>query len=258
MSIAHELESYVARYFVSRAEFARAAAVSDDFLQRLIDAEAIPAVIYSIWTEGTVWSPIGAWVGTPMSSAPTSQWYSAAALWWARRAAALHDAGLTDTGAIAARFREGFAAEFQARLKTDPSARVGYADLFEDGAVDNAKCHALALSEWADWINGGYGVCLRRFDANHLIAKTSQSARIRQLTAAGTKPALSPDERLDLLDALDHLDAVMLPFAPHQRPHGTPGKWIDAIMEKYGLGAVPLVQHRSQTIAITADDRLCA
>jgi hypothetical protein len=258
MLMAEKLRQYVAQHFVSRSDFTRAAAIDEPFLEQLIDVEAVPGAIYRIWSTGTIWSPIGGQVGPRRSGPPSSEWYSPAALWWARRAAALHNACRTDVGSIAARFRESFKAEFHAAIRTEPSARIGYAELFEDGAINDDKCDALVLSEWGDWINGGYGVCLRRFDAAHLIAKTAQSARVRQLTDSGNKPSLSPEERIDLLEALDRLDAVMLPFAPHQRPHGTPGKWIDAIMAKYDLGIVPLVLHDSHAMAVATDDRLCA
>jgi hypothetical protein len=258
VSIADELQRYVVQHFVSRSEFVRAAAIDDQFLQSLVDADAVPSAIYKIWAKGTIWSPIGGWVGPKISDPPSSEWYSPAALWWTRRAAALHSAGMTDIGAIAAQFRDNFTTEFRTTVNSNPKARVGYVELFENGQINDDRCRTLALSEWGDWINGGYGVCLRRFDAAHLVAKTSESARIRQLTDAGTKSSLSLAERIDLLDALERLDAVMLPFAPHERPHGTPGKWIDATMQKYGLGAVPLVQHRSSAIPMAVDDRLCA
>tara|TARA_R110002020_G_scaffold25225_6_gene82120 strand:- start:4114 stop:4329 length:216 start_codon:yes stop_codon:yes gene_type:complete len=69
---------------------------------------------------------------------------------------------------------------------------------------------------------------------------------------------LAHAERIELLDALETLDAVMLPFAPHQRPFGTPGKWIDTVMSTYGFGSVPLVQHASVEMPTAASAQLCA
>jgi len=43
------------------------------------------------------------------------------------------------------------------------------------------------------------------------------------LTDEGRAEHLAAPDMDRLLTALEELEAVMLPFAPHQRPHGTPG-----------------------------------
>lgn len=258
MSVASELRDYVKTHFVSRDIFLAAANINDGFFEQLIGHQIIPGAIYRIWRNGAIWSPIGGHVGKATLGEPESEWFSPAALWWARRAWVLASSDQLTMPQLAARLQAQFIADFTAAVQSSDVAQHGYPDLFENDTLFVDRCAGVAASEWGDWINGGYGVCLRRFDGRHLIAKTGEAGRIKFLTDNGTKQHLSPDERLDLLDALEKLDAVMLPFAPHQRPFGTPGKWIDAIMDRYGLGHIPLVQSALPEAKIEADNRLCA
>lgn len=73
----------------------------------------------------------------------------------------------------------------------------------------------------------------------------------------GTKHKLSPDERLDVFNALEKLDVVMLPFAPHRPPFGTLGKWVDMTTAKYELGDVLLLQPALAEVT-TNSNCLCA
>ena len=258
MAVNRELARYVERHFVDDDQFLHAANIDGDFFRHLIDAHALPGPIYRLWGNGSFWSPIGGQVGIVAEDRPASRWFSPAALWWARRATVLSSARGLSAEQVAAAFRTAFCHDFVEVVRLERNSRYGYPDLFVDGLVDEERAQAMALAEWNDWIAGGYGVCLRRFDAAHLVAKTNESAHIRHLTADGRKEALSAGELMELLDALDRLDAVMLPFAPHQRPFGTPGKWVDAILAQYQLGIIPLVQHWPGLDGQPAGERHCA
>lgn len=241
MLAAAALSRYVMVHFVDEDGFLRAASISRSLFRDLIGVGALPGPIYRIWPSGTVWSPVGGWVdGRDELGAPQSEWFSPAAIWWARRAAVFLESG-TPLPLITDGLRESFLADFRAVLETLPLAQVAYPDAFSDGRLDLQAAMDAGLSEWADWINGGYGVCLRRFDARSLAVKAGEAARVRALTRSGTRETLSPSEKLELLNAMESLDAVMLPFAPHQRPKGTPGFWVDAPLARYGMGSVPLV-----------------
>lgn len=258
MSVASELRDYVKTHFVTRDIFLTAANIDDGFFEQLIGHQILPGAIYRIWRNGAIWSPIGGHVGKATLGEPESEWFSPAALWWARRAWVLASSDQLTMPQLAARLQVQFKADFTTALRSSNAAHYGYPELFENGDFSIDRCAGIAASEWADWINGGYGVCLRRFDGRHLVAKTSEAGRIKILTSNGTKQQLSPEERLDLLDALENLETVMLPFAPHQRPFGTPGKWIDIIMARYGLGHIPLVRRALTEATAAADNRLCA
>lgn len=223
------LQIYVERYFVPLDELARLGGVSLDALIALIAAHAIPGPIYSLWSNGAFWSPIGGQHGPEPVGAAT-HWYAPAAAWWVRRS---H--GLTPAAAAIA-FKERFIADFVTRLASEPQGHLGYPKVYQSGSFDPHAAAEAARSEWRDWIDGGYGVCLRQADAHHAITKTCRRAAIVAITDEGRATRLTPEQTDLLLTAMEQLDAVMLPFAPHQRPNGTPGLWLDAMLARYGLG----------------------
>jgi hypothetical protein len=248
MSAAATLQAYVERHFIELPDLAERAGTDAAMVRQLIAAGVAPQPSYRIWPNGAFSSPIGgAHGGEPAGLA--TDWYSPAATWWLRRAL-----GMTETPPeIAALFAEGFVVDFVSQLSSLPDGHLAYPDVYRDGELSTAAATTLAQAEWADWINGGYGVCLRHWSAADAIAKMLQRGRVIALTNGATRESLSPVDRIALLDAMERLEAVMLPFAPHQRATGTPGLWIDRILLRYGLGR-PTAQGSAETSAL----RLCA
>jgi len=231
MSAVAPLQAYVERHFVELPELADRAGTDVATLRVLVAAGVVPQPSYSIWPNGAFTSPIGgAHGGAPAGLA--TDWYSPAAVWWIRRAL-----DMAEPPDLTARlFADAFIADFVTRLAALPDGQVAYPEVHLEGSLSPAHATALAAAEWADWINGGYGVCLRHWSAGDAIAKMLHRGRIIALTDGGTRETLDPQERLALLEAMERLEAVLLPFAPHQRATGTPGLWIDRILLRYGLG----------------------
>lgn len=242
------LQAYVERYFVSLDELAALGGTDTSALTDLIAARAIPGPIYSLWPNGAFWSMIGGSHGDTPRGEPT-HWYAPAAAWWIRRAR-----NLSPTAAATA-FEARFVADFVARLAAEPQGSLGYPAVYASGQFVSDAAAIAGRSEWRDWINGGYGVCLRHADAHHAIVKTCRRASVLSMTDAGRATALAADAIDHLLTVLEELDAVMLPFAPHQRPHGTPGLWLDATLERYGLGRT---SEAAQSTTPPIPQRLCA
>ena len=230
MSDAAALKTYVQHHFVEMDTLARASRFTPSQIEALIKAKAIPEPAYSIWPNGAFSSPIGGRYGQP-SGTPVN-WYSADAIWWLRNAMILDAA----PEVVSATFQAAFCAQFLQRLQQIPEAILGYSECYRNGRLEPELAHSLASREWQDWAHGGYAVCLRKWNVHSLVTKTIERARIITITDAGRKPVLSDLERAHLLQAMERLDAVLLPFAPHQRPFGTPGLWIDAMLVHYGLG----------------------
>tara|TARA_R110002020_G_scaffold25225_6_gene82121 strand:- start:4320 stop:4889 length:570 start_codon:yes stop_codon:yes gene_type:complete len=186
MSIASELQAYVEKHFTTRDVFLSCAGIEAGFLDELTAAGALPGPIYRIWANGTVWSPIGGQIGTASVLEPVSEWFSVAALWWARRSRLLVQLRCGNAADAASELKASFRADFMDALRADRNARFGYPDLFEGGALVTDRCAAVVEDEWADWINGGYGVCLRRFDAAHLVLRRAK------LRVSSCSPTMDP------------------------------------------------------------------
>ncbi|MBW8813055.1 MAG: hypothetical protein JF588_06480 [Caulobacterales bacterium] len=117
----------------------------------------------------------------------------------------------------------------------EDAKRFGWSRMFRDDAVDRTAVATEAERLWPEWMGGGWAVCLRRFDGPHLVAKEVGRRRIAALTDECAKAELSPEARLEVLGAMARLDAVLLSFAPHERPNGTPGLILDATAQRYDL-----------------------
>ncbi|MES1158329.1 MAG: DUF6058 family natural product biosynthesis protein, partial [Terricaulis silvestris] len=123
-----------------------------------------------------------------------------------------------------------------ALLRQAEDARThAWSHLFDaHGVLDEPALDVEVGGLCSDWLGGGWAVCLQRWHGHHVVTKNLERARIAAMTDGGRRD-LSDAERIALLDAIARLDAVMLPFAPYERPHGTPGLFIDAMRERYRL-----------------------
>jgi hypothetical protein len=229
MTDAFSILDYVRRHCLTPPALAQAAGLSEDRLRALIAARCLPAPTYVLDPSLQARSAIRSEALVPQPE----EWFGAALLPWASRAAE----STLPLPMLADRLRQDFAADFRQALLASEGRAHGWTELFDAaGAIDEAA-FAEALDEiWEEnWLGGAYAVCLRRFDGHHLVTKLVERSRIRALTAEGTKPALPAAEAAEVTTAMARLDAVITPFAPHERPHGTPGLWIDRIAERYGL-----------------------
>jgi hypothetical protein len=126
--------------------------------------------------------------------------------------------------------RDRFAEAFVVALGQQRHARNAFAACFSGDAVDPEAARAAAHDEWASWIQGGYGVCLRVFTAETCVAKESLGAWLK--AAIGE---VGYDAAAMLADC-EALAALLLPFAPWQRATGTPGRTIDRLLYEQRLG----------------------
>jgi hypothetical protein len=165
---------------------------------------------------------------------PSQDYYGRAVPWWLRRAAEF----LRDQPSInIAEAMQSWLAEDLTRVLREraPDAnRFAWGHIVDaGGAVDNLALDRAVDTLFQEWRLGGWCVCLREFDAHHLVTKESERLRIEHLTDAGRHATIDVATRHRLLDAIARLDSVMTPFAPYERPTCTPGKFIDAMVARY-------------------------
>jgi hypothetical protein len=222
---------YVSRFCTPASRLAEAAGVSESCLEQLSRAGALPAPTYRLYEEGVL-SPIAARGDT--TGAADEDWYGPAVAAWIRPAAILSRHGSPD---IAGRLASIFESMLYQALeeRAEECARFGWSHAFKGSTLDREQVSLLSAELWADWMSGGWAVCLRSWSGRSVVAKEVQRSRIRAITRDGTRePAdLMDAERLDLCQAIGELEAVMLPFAPHERANATAGLWIDAILNRY-------------------------
>jgi hypothetical protein len=221
----HDTRRYVQRWFWTLDDLAEAAGAGPTRVERLIAAKCAPGPIYAYGDDGW-WSALGG-EGAPPAG---EHWYSPGAAWGLRRAELATRDGRSPEDA-AAMLRDRFAEAFAVALGKERYARLAFASCFSGEAVDREAARRAANDEWASWIVGGYGVCLRVFTAETCVAKESLGAAIK---AAIDEPGY--DAAALLADA-EALAGLILPFAPWQRPVGTPGRTIDRLLREQRLGS---------------------
>jgi hypothetical protein len=222
--------AYVEAIATTREALAAACGVSEPELAAIDAAGALPAPTYVLF-DNAIRSPIRT-LGEPPAHGGRA-FYCRAVLHWIRRARLF----APETPGLLDRLQAWFAADFKAALNAQAAdARVfAWSHLFDaNGAVSSAGLTTEVQTLSADWMKGGWAVCLRRWDGYHVVTKDLERARIGVLTDDATRN-LNEAERQALFDAIERLDSVMLPFAPHERPHGTPGLFIDRMRQRYGL-----------------------
>lgn len=219
--------SYVARHFWRLPELAAATGLAEEEVRRLIGAGCAPGPIYA-WS-GRWWSALSACRGADAPAPPdrAQLYYSRSAAWDLRRAALLIRDGATPAAAAAGN-RDHFVSRFADLLPAVEGAEEAFPSCWPKGVFDRARARAAAGEEWASWLQGAYGVCLRVFNASTCIHKEALAARLKRRVADGVP--------LDLLDEAQALAVLILPFAPWERPTGTPGLTIDPLLARLALG----------------------
>jgi hypothetical protein len=224
--------AYVQRWFVDAQTLADMSGCSQDLVQSLIAYKACPGPVYALCPDGKWWSAIGEYFdrhgALPDNSKP---FYSPGAAWWIRRAVLLERQGVP-LGDVSLKLEAMFERQFMAALASEILAPQGFPSCFEGKAIAPTAAKEQARAEWADWINGGFGVCLHHF--------TGQSCVEKGTLAVVTKVRLDEsgesDDDFDSISLLERLSALMLPFAPWERADGTPGKTIDRYLAAKKLG----------------------
>jgi hypothetical protein len=220
----HDIRLYVERWFWTLDGLAEAVGAAPARVEQLIAARCAPGPIYAFGDNGW-WSALGAEAAAPAGE----RWYSPGAAWGLRQAELAARGGMSPTDA-AIMLRDRFAEVFVVALGHQRHARSAFAACFSGDAVDREAARAAAHDEWASWIQGGYGVCLRVFTAETCVAKESLGAWLK---AAIGEPG---QDAADLLAEAEELAGLLLPFAPWQRPAGTPGRTIDRLLRDLRLG----------------------
>ena len=225
---------YVSSWFWDVGTLAKAAGVATAELGEMIAAGCAPGTIYALSREHGWWSALGGHRGGHDGPPPpdAERRFAPAAVWWLRRAVLARRAGASfETAARQnqALFEDGFVTA----LAQLPEARIAFADCFDANGAIAAAASTCAAQEWADWIKGGYAVCLRIFTGETCVRKEALAALLKRHIA---DPHSHPMAAAEILSAYERLAQLMLPIAPWQRPHCTPGTTIDRLLADLDLG----------------------
>ncbi len=216
-------EQYVQQHYCTLDYLLKTCGVTETEFFAYIDAGCLPQHSYQ-WQQKTTFS----------SFLAVQDWPSQTVLYYhPRHILLLHD--------LVALHRymslEDMAKTLCADFKMHYLAKLKELDAFSDvlQGYDDAKLEAFLDKEWQNYLQGLYGLCTKDPTAENIAIKEITMARIRLLTAEGTKAVLTDEEQLRLKALLPIFDQVLAPFAPYELSHSSRQKWLNAIVAKYKI-----------------------
>jgi hypothetical protein len=144
----------------------------------------------------------------------------------------LVQSGLPDDE-LARREKQDFFAQYVETLVALRVHTFGLDALYgQDGHVGGAEAEALLEKEWLAYLDGAYGLCTGSASAEEIATKEAMIAKIKFLIAAietgGAGTLLA-----ELEQAVDLLDQVSAPFAPHEVARSSRETYINQVRARY-------------------------
>ena len=204
-----DLLDYLRRHFLAEPELLARSGVSLDTLRGWQRAGAAPWPSYRLTLAGEAASCMGS-----AALSAESAWYPRGMLCWLGQALALDGEPERLRAGFESAWREGLAA-----LELPP-----------------AEAEPDLAAVWRDFLAGSYGVCTRAGLPGEVAQKEALVLLIDALTDRQRRPGLAPAERERLAWAVDLLDAVAAPFAPHERAGSSRARCVELTRRRY-LGA---------------------
>jgi len=202
------LIDYLNTHFLTREQLLARCGIDEGRLSELQARGMMPRPSYRLRVELSCDSFFG-----PHGERHAIDWYPQGASAWAGLLAALDDPRQA-YGIFASRYRR--------RL-----ARLGDDGLPAAGDALSGDAHI--ASEWRHFLDGTYGLCTRAGLPEEIAAKEAAIVLIRDLTESGPQQGLSEEQRRRLAAAVDLLDRVSAPFAPHEVARSSRRRYVDEV-----------------------------
>jgi hypothetical protein len=208
-----ELIDYLNRHFFTRAQLLARTGIEPDLLEDWQRRRMMPLPSYRLRLDVHCHSFFGA-----HTEQLAADYYPKGSPAWISALGALADEG---------RAYELFARRYRARL-----AQLTASDIVPGDSQAAGEAHIAA--EWEHFLAGTYGVCTVSGLPEDIAAKEAAIMLIRELTATDEQ-ALTDAQRQRLRGAVDLLDSVCAPFAPHEVRRSSRQRYVVDVRAAYGL-----------------------
>jgi len=203
-----KLIDYLNTRFLTRGQLLARCGIDEGRLGELQERGMMPRPSYRLHVELSCDSFFG-----PHAEQHAIDWYPQGAPAWAGLLAALDDPRQA---------YQIFASRYRRRL-----AHLGDEGL--PAAADGLSGDAHIASEWRHFLDGTYGLCTRAGLPEEIAAKEAAIVLIRELTELGARQGLNEEQRRRLAAAVDLLDRVSAPFAPHEVARSSRRRCVDEV-----------------------------
>jgi hypothetical protein len=204
-----ELIDYLNKHFFTQAQLLAWTGIAVDELEDLQRRRMMPLPSYRLRLDATCHSFFG-----EHAERIEAGFYAKGSPAWIEALRSLGD----EAGAYAL-----FARRYRHRL----------AQLAEIAPAADLTGEAHIASEWKHFVDGTYGLCTVSGLPEDIAAKEAAIVVIRALCGR-EEQALTDVERQRLRAAVDLLDSVSKPFAPHEVARSSRRKYVDEVRTTYG------------------------
>lgn len=134
---------------------------------------------------------------------------------------------------LATELEQAFLSHYVSALEGMKANEFGLAHLFDKhGRVGGKGAEQFLAEEFQHYLTGTYGLCTRNNTVEEIATKEIMIAKIKHLTQQFEQGSCAElPERL--AEAVEALDKVSAPFAPHERERSSRGAYIDEVRAKY-------------------------
>jgi hypothetical protein len=207
-----ELIDYLNKHFFTRAQLLERAAITAEQLEQWQRCRMTPLPSYRVRLDASCLSFFG-----EHREQLAADYYPKGSVAWIDALRSLVDEGAA-FGLFARRYREKL-------------AQLAASGIAPDANELGSEAHI--ASEWNHFLAGTYGVCTVSGLPEDIAAKEAAIVQIRALVT--DEQALTDAERGMLRGAVDLLDSVSAPFAPHEVARSSRRRYVDEVRVAYGL-----------------------
>lgn len=220
-----ELQLYLNRHFLNRAQFAAACAISEAELNDLLAAQILPGPSYIVSENATINSAV--FGESDVTDTVTGEYFRGCHTVWCERAKQL----VAEHGETAAPklMKQEFMRDYIAAL-TEMNASVWHLrDCFEaDGTVNIAGLAENAELHWKHFLLGTFGICTANpVSAAEIACKGVLQEKLSHLTANGSKTDFSAAEARGILPVVDAFANAAMWFSPAEYARSSRKRLVD-------------------------------
>lgn len=222
-----ELELYLNKYFLNKAQFAAACHISEAELNDWLEAQLLPGPSYVVTEKSTIHSAV---FGESDAANTTAGEYFRASntVWYSRAKQLVVEHGWTAAPKL---MKQEFMREYVAAL-TELNAKVWHLPncFKQDGTPDNAGLIENAEFHWKHFLLGTFGICTANPVSEANIARKGVlQEKLSHLTENGNKDDFTADEAKELLPLVDAFAEAAMWFSPAEYPRSSRKRLIDEL-----------------------------
>lgn len=219
--------NYLESHYLTRAEFARQAKVSEDRLLELIKMACVPLHSHKLTHQTRFHTEI--FSETVMQENEVFYYHPSLVPWAIEAEKYAKKAPLTEVADI---MRNNFKNEFYKQLGEVQGASQLFHQCFSGkGDLNKVEAEKLFNMEWPYVMNGTYGVCLKEISAKNIITKAVCVAQLEKFINSG----LANVDKVGVNKVLQWYDHVASNFGPHEVAKSTRGRLFNKLNELLAL-----------------------